>query len=72
VEGVLTVSCTCAGTAPGFPQHEPFCGSLRYDSILDYQEEPEVDEDFDHYAGDISNDPGPDMFEVIWDGEVDA
>lgn len=25
--------CTCAGTAPGYPQHEPFCG------------EPEPDED---------------------------
>jgi hypothetical protein len=27
--------CTCAGTAPGYPQHESFCG----------QPEPDEDED---------------------------
>jgi hypothetical protein len=38
---MYTRDCTCAGTAPGFPQHEPFCGEPEDDGLDDPCEAPD-------------------------------
>lgn len=46
-------TCTCGGTAPGFPQHEPHCFLV---TGIDPDIEP--DEQFESYIADPANDPG--------------
>lgn len=41
--------CTCTGTAPGYPQHESYCGTDP-DELWDDQ--------FETYLADPANDPG--------------
>lgn len=46
--------CDCAGTAPGFPQHEPGCASQLEDS---YDDEGGYDRLEEHPAYDPADDP---------------
>jgi len=48
--------CTCGGTAPGYPQHEPSCGTDPAD-LWDWDS---YDEQFETYLADPANDPGED------------
>lgn len=34
-------NCTCAGPAPGWPQHEPFCGQPEDDDTYSYRSDRE-------------------------------
>lgn len=47
--------CTCAGIAPGYPQHESYCGTDPAELWDRY------DEQFETYIADPANDPGEDF-----------